>query len=125
MISRTNRCATVAGMAFSLFSSILAGRASADGPLPGRSDVPSRVLILTGGGDHDWRSTAPIIRRLLDETGRFDVRVCESPVGLTGSTLADFDLLIDDYAGPSLGIETERAIANFVESGKGLIVTQG
>jgi type 1 glutamine amidotransferase len=39
--------------------------------------------------------------------------------------LADFDVLIDDYAGPSPGSDTENAIARFVESGKGLVVTRG
>ena len=86
---------------------------------------PLRGFILTGGGDHGWRANAPILRRILADTGRFDVRICESPAGLTSRTLADFDLLVDDYAGPSLETTTEDAIAGFVESGKGLVITHG
>jgi type 1 glutamine amidotransferase len=80
-------------------------------------------LILSGHGDHDWRATTPFIRRILEETGRFDVRVCETPAGLSARTLADFDLLVDHCAGSALGSVTDHAIAEFVESGKGLVVT--
>jgi hypothetical protein len=35
-----------------------------------------RTLIATGMTDihHDWRATTPAIKRLLENTGRFDVR---------------------------------------------------
>src|SRR5262249_13121942 len=54
----------------------------------------------------------------------FDVRVCESPIGITAATLRDFDAVVDDYAGPPLGADSDQAIVNFVASGKGLILTQ-
>jgi len=125
MYSRIDRAVTVAGTAACLLSFLLSGQAFADGSLPDRSPVRIRVLILAGGGDHDWRATAPILRRILADTGRFEVWICESPPGLTARTLADFDVLVDDYAGPSLGSDTDKAIAGFVESGKGLVVTHG
>jgi type 1 glutamine amidotransferase len=82
-------------------------------------------LILSGRGEHDWRATSAFLRRILEDTGRFDVKVCECPVGLTARTLADFDLLVDDCGGPQAGSDTEKAIAAFVESGKGVVVTHG
>jgi type 1 glutamine amidotransferase len=81
-----------------------------------------RALILSGGGRHDWQSTTPFLRRLLDSTARFEVKVCETPVGLSAETLAPFDLIVDDYAGERLGGVAEKAIESFVESGKGLVV---
>jgi type 1 glutamine amidotransferase len=81
------------------------------------------VLILSGQGEHDWQGTAAFLRRLLVDTGRFDVRVCEAPVGLTAETLAPFDVLIDDYLGAGLGKISEEAIGAFVKSGKGLVIT--
>jgi type 1 glutamine amidotransferase len=84
-----------------------------------------RVLIISAQGDHDWRATTPLLRRILAETGRFDVRVCESPAGLTARTLADFDVVVDNGALTSPGTDTERVIAGFVESGKGLVITHG
>ena len=49
-----------------------------------------RVLIVTGRNNHDWRSTTPYLRRVLDLTGKFDVRVTETPDGLTAETLKAF-----------------------------------
>ena len=59
-----------------------------------------RVLILTGEGEHAWRETTPVLRRILADTGRFDVKVCESANGLNAQTLAGFDVLVDNGAGP-------------------------
>jgi type 1 glutamine amidotransferase len=120
MIVRTGR-RVVACWLLGLVSPALIGRAGAED----RPAAPLRTLLLTGGEGHDWKVTAPILRRILDDTGRFDLRVSEAPAGLTARTLANFDLLVDDYAGPSIGIEAEAAIADFVASGKGLVVTHG
>ena len=60
-----------------------------------------RVLILSGENNHDWRTTTPCLRRLLENTGRFDVRVNEEPTGITAATLAVYDVVVLDYNGPS------------------------
>ncbi len=46
-----------------------------------------RVLILSGRNNHDWRASTPHLRRILDATGKFDVRVTEEPSGLTSESL--------------------------------------
>jgi len=84
-----------------------------------------RVLILSGGGGHDWRSSTFFLRQVLTEAGRFDVRVCESPAGITSETFAAFDVVVDDYSGSRLGRATEEALAAFIDSGKGLVVAHG
>lgn len=81
-----------------------------------------RALILSGGGKHDWQKTTAFLRQLLNSTERFEVRVCETPVGLTAETLSPFDVVIDDYAGARLGNTAEKAIEAFVQSGKGFVV---
>lgn len=87
-----------------------------------------RVLVLTGVTDlpyHNWRETTPLLRRLLEATGRFDVKVEEEVTGITGRTLAAYDALVLNYNGPRWGPETERAIEDFVRAGKGLIAVHG
>lgn len=59
------------------------------------------------------------------DTGRFDVRVNESPAGLTARSLAGFDVVVDDYSGPRLGTEAGAALEKFVGAGKGFVVTHG
>src|SRR5712691_11451011 len=92
---------------------------------PSASPAMLRALILSGEGSHDWRTTTPFLRQLLLDSGRFDVRVSESPAGLTTKTLAGFDVVVDDYSGPRLGTEAEKALETFVAAGKGLVVTHG
>ncbi|MDR3621021.1 MAG: ThuA domain-containing protein [Paludisphaera borealis] len=93
-------------------------------PAPASAADRPRVLILAGEGDSS-RATAPIQRRILDDSGRFDVRVSEAPAGLTSKTLEGFDLVIDDGGGFADDGQTARAVAGFVASGKGLVVTRG
>ncbi len=81
-----------------------------------------RVLILSGRNNHDWRDTTPHLRRILDATGKFDVRVTEEPSGLTSETLRPYDVLVADYCGPRWGAQAEAAVEAFVRSGKGLAV---
>lgn len=86
-----------------------------------------RVLVLTGQSDpaHDWGGTTLMLRRILDCTGLFSVRVNEEPRGLTAQTLADFDLLAVNYNGPRFGAGTEKAIEAFLAAGKGLLSFHG
>ena len=80
-----------------------------------------RVLILTGRNNHDWRSTTPYLRHVLDLTGKFDVRVTEVPDGITAETLKPFDVLVANYCGPRWSAQAEKAVEEFVRGGKGLV----
>jgi type 1 glutamine amidotransferase len=96
---------------------------------PSAPDAPQkspvwRVLILSGEGKHDWRATASFLRDILADAGGFDVKVSAAPAGLTASTLAPFDVVVDDYDGLPLGRGAEDALDSFVASGKGLVVTR-
>jgi type 1 glutamine amidotransferase len=84
-----------------------------------------RVLILSGQNNHDWRSTTPFLEKLLLNTGRFDVRINQEPVGMTSDTLAVYDVVVLDYNGPRWGQTAENALAEFVRSGKGLVAVHG
>ena len=56
-----------------------------------------RVLILTGESDypsHDWRTTTPFLRQILERTGRFDIKVAEEVHGLDSRSLAPYGLLV-------------------------------
>jgi len=86
---------------------------------------PVRTLIFSGQNNHGWRTTTPYLGKLLAGSGRFDVRVEEEPSGITAATLSNYDLIVVDYQGPRWGPGTERAVADFVRSGKGLVAVHG
>jgi hypothetical protein len=82
---------------------------------------PLRALILSGRNNHDWRATTPMLRQILLDTGRFDVRVNEEPAGMSAATLAPYDIVLLDYNGARWGTAAEEALVWFVRAGKGLV----
>ncbi len=86
-----------------------------------------KALILTGQTDpaHDWRVTTPLLKEILESTGRFEVRVADRVSGLTAEDLAPYDVLVLHYNGPRWAPETESAVEQFVRSGKGMISLHG
>jgi type 1 glutamine amidotransferase len=62
---------------------------------------------------------------ILTNTGRFDVKLEEEVNGITAATLANYDVLVDYYYGPRWPEVTEKAVEDFVRSGKGMIGIHG
>jgi uncharacterized protein len=86
-----------------------------------------QALIVTGQNGHDWRGTTPVLRKLLEDTGRFEVRVTEEYRGAGQETLAPYDIVILNYYDkkqPELrwGERADTALLNYVRGGKGLVV---
>ena len=104
-----------------VFLVLIALVAPAQDTLPFFQPGKIRVLIFSGRNNHDWRTTTPFLKKLLVDSGRFDVRVEEEPDGVTEATLAAYDVLVLDYNGPRWGAVTEKAVVSFVKSGKGLV----
>ena len=119
------RAVAARGAALCLFAAGLFGQASAADLASQPADKILRVLILSGSGGHDWQATTSFLRQVLTDTGRFDVRVCETSAGLSARTLADFDVLVDLSGASAARNDPEGEIARFVESGKGLVVAHG
>ncbi len=87
-------------------------------------DEPFRTLILSGGEGDGCRASTSFLQRLLEHSGRFEVRINEAPDGLAASSLARFDLVINNGPGPNPGHESEKALREFLKAGKGLVLTR-
>lgn len=86
-----------------------------------------QALIITGQNGHDWRGTTPILRKILEDSGKFNVRVTEEFRGAGPETLASYDLVVLNYyelRRPELrwGERADNALLDFVRSGKGILV---
>ena len=86
-----------------------------------------QALIITGQNNHDWRGTTPVLRKLLEDTGRFEVRVTEDFRGAGPETLAPYDVVVVNYYDgrkPELrwGERADKALLDFVAGGKGLVL---
>ena len=105
--------------------------------LAGEANVPAapkvQVLIVTGhqNTEHDWRGMEVILRKVLEDTGRFEVKVSEEFRGATDETLAPYDVVLINFHGKDRlldpgeirwGERAERALFDFVKLGKGVVV---
>ena len=58
-----------------------------------------KTLLITGGavGGHDWKTVSPLLKKALEDTGRFDVRVTEEFRGAGPETLEGYELVVLNY----------------------------
>lgn len=89
--------------------------------------TPLKALIVDGQNNHDWKTTTPILKKDLEETGLFAVDVATSPA--QGQSLAEFRPKFDDYKvvvlnynGAPWSAETQKAFVDYVSAGGGVVV---
>ena len=107
-----------------LFLCALGSVAQSTPDTPGAKSTPLQILILSGDQKPDSHDITAELRQLLLDCGRFEVRICESPAGLSAQTLSPFDAVVDDCQQSSLDEDTKKALEEFVRSGRGLVVTR-
>jgi type 1 glutamine amidotransferase len=102
----------------------LAALTSLAAPPPGE---PVRVLLVTGMDHpaHNWKKSTPAIRSLLEQGGKFRVKVTEDPAALASERLSDYDVVfVHFYNEKPLRREKEALdnLTRFVKGGGGLVV---
>ncbi len=98
-----------------------------------------RVLIIDGHNPyHHWQVTTPLMKQILEKSGRFEVDVATVPIpeGYKASTsaapapvdnsdfrprFADYDAVIGNYVGPRWPAETEEDFVKFIADGHGYV----
>jgi type 1 glutamine amidotransferase len=95
-------------------------------PSPPPDPSKIQVLIVTGQHVHDWRGTTPILKQILESTGKFEVRINEEFRGAGPETLAPYNLVVVNYYNRGdrdrWGERANAALEEFVRSGKGLVL---
>ncbi|HHV12139.1 MAG TPA: ThuA domain-containing protein [Clostridiales bacterium] len=89
------------------------------------------ILLITGivTDEHDPKMN-PMIRFMLESTGRFEVKITEEFTGATAETLAKYDAVFINYDGKAnvgtpfvgWGANTEKALYEYVGNGGGAVV---
>ena len=91
------------------------------------ADAPIRVLIFSGRNNHDWKTTTPVLEKLYGDSDRFVVDVTEDPAACTAGSLANYDVVVDnwsaypDMTGRQWGETAENALLEFIRGGKGFV----
>jgi type 1 glutamine amidotransferase len=85
-----------------------------------------RALIVDGQNNHDWKVTTPILRQILESSGRFTVDVATSPPSgqdMSGfrPKFSDYDVVVSNYNGARWPAATERDFESYVAGGGGFV----
>ncbi len=86
-----------------------------------------QTLIITGQQmGHDWKAVTPELRKVLEATGLFEVRIMEEFRGAGPETLAPYQLVVLNYQerrpDQRWGDRADKALLDFVSSGKGVVM---
>ena len=84
-----------------------------------------KVLIVTGQNNHNWVRSTPVIRGLLEETGRFDVTVTTTPTKEAPKdawqdwrpAFGKFDVVVSDYNGKEWPEPIKAEFVGYVSGG--------
>jgi type 1 glutamine amidotransferase len=84
------------------------------------------VLLIDGQNNHDYRSTTPHLKKILEQTGLFKVDVATTPP--KGGDMSEFNpdfkryrVIVSNYNGQPWSKATEEALVDFVKNGGGFV----
>ena len=91
-----------------------------------RAATPLKALILDGQNNHDWKSSTPHLKQVIEATGLFAVDVATAPgkggdMGAFRPKFADYQVVVSNYNGERWTKETEEALVDFVRKGGGFV----
>jgi uncharacterized protein len=89
-----------------------------------------KVLIVDGQNNHDWKTTTPILKKILEDSGKFQVDVATSPpkgADMSGfkPNFSAYKVVVSNYSdfggGGEWPDETKAAFESFVRNGGGFV----
>lgn len=89
-----------------------------------------RALIIDGQNNHDWKSCTPVLKWILEDTGRFAVDVSTTPPEKAGAeawrqwrpAFNRYGVVVCNYTGDSWPKEVRDQFMAFVRGGGGLVI---
>ena len=86
-----------------------------------------KTLIITGQNNHDWKTSSPILKQILDETGLFSSEIMITPdkggdMNKFNPDFSKYKLVVLDYNGDSWSEKTNTAFVDYVKNGGGLVI---
>jgi type 1 glutamine amidotransferase len=88
--------------------------------------TPIKALIVDGQNNHDYKSTTPHLKKLLEETGMFTVDVATTPpakgdMNSFRPKFTDYKVVISNYNGEPWSDQTKTDFENYVKNGGGFV----
>ncbi|GIW82212.1 MAG: hypothetical protein KatS3mg105_4019 [Gemmatales bacterium] len=88
-----------------------------------------KVLIIDGINNHNWKDTTPLLRKYLEETGKFTVDVSTTPASKAAKDewakwhpdFSKYDVVVSNYNGPAWPEPVQKSFERFIREGGGLV----
>ncbi len=88
-----------------------------------------KLLIVDGQNNHSWKTTTPVLKTILEKTGRFDVSVSTTPDSKAAKDawnswrpeFKKFDVILSNYNGQEWPDEVKAAFLGYMKDGGGLV----
>ena len=83
-----------------------------------------QTLLITGANNHYWKRSSPFCKKLLEDTGRFQVDLTENPSETLGNrdSLSRYQLFFVDYNGPEWSAAAKTNFLDAVQRGTGATI---
>ena len=90
------------------------------------SGAPMKALIVDGQNNHDWRATTPVLKKILENSGLFQVEVATAPTNKEAMatfrpTFSAYKVIVSNYNGDLWSKETQDAFVQYVKGGGGFV----
>jgi type 1 glutamine amidotransferase len=94
---------------------------------PARAAEKLKALLVDGQNNHQWQLTTPVLKKHLEDSGRFQVDVATSPAkGEDQSNFnpkfSQYDVVVSNYNGELWNTRTQQALVDYVRGGGGLVI---
>jgi type 1 glutamine amidotransferase len=86
-----------------------------------------KALIVDGQNNHQWQLTTPLLKKILTDSGLFQVDVATTPpqgadMSVFRPNFAAYDIVVSNYNGDAWSAETRKSFTDFVRKGGGLVI---
>ncbi len=98
--------------------------------LPALAAEKIKLLIIDGQNNHNWSGTTPVLKGILEKSGRFDVAVSTTPAANSPKgawavwrpVFKNFGAVLSNYNGEDWPQEVKAPFVDYVRNGGGLII---
>jgi len=92
-----------------------------------KNEAVYKTLIITGQNNHDWETSSPVLKQILDETDMFKAEIMITPdtagdMNTFNPDFSKYKLVVLDYSGESWSDKTNAAFLKYVKNGGGVVV---
>lgn len=88
--------------------------------------APIKVLIVDGQNNHAWQQTTPVLKKILEDTGKFTVDVATTPpkggdMSAFHPDVSAYAVVVSNYNGDEWPADVNRAFESWLKQGGGFV----